>query len=814
MALRQLVARSRVVPLLALLLVGASAAAPTPEDSAREARKAFDNAQYEAAMRMINAALESQGSRDDETIWTLRVMRGEVLLALGQNDLVKERLKAELPTALRTSKPAVRRLLTLGYSALVLREPIEARRRLKAARAIAEVHQPQMMGEVYRGFAVTAPDVATCEVYARKAIAVATRHGDRRTEAQAMAALQYCYGAGKQFREAIQWGDKALALARQLGMKKLAGQTEGNLGWQYMELADYEAAEELFVRADATAVSIHTNTEHVTWLIQLGNLRSLRGDRTAARRDYLEAVEVGRSINHAQLGYALANLASLAVDDGRLDEASRFNAEALKLKRLAKDHEAELRSNIIDARIDVAVGSIEAATRTLNRVIAKATNPATQWEARGRLAEVFVKAKRDTLADEQFLLALKTVSEARQNLDRELRLSFFNTSSEIFAAYLNFLFDRNRLNGALTATEIIRTDALDDELGVRARPAFADPRAIAKQQNATILSYWLGPRRSYLWKITPTEVRAVILAPEKTIRDAVDAYRRDLLGATGSLQFTTTRGQRLYELLGIPKNLASGSRVIVIPDGNLHTLNFETLVVPGPKPHYWIEDVNIVAASSTQLLARRASPPNRSPRMLLIGDPAPADAAYPRLPQARAEMQNVERHFPPARRKVLTGAAATPTAYRNASPQSFDYVHFVAHGVATRRRPLESAVILSADSTNNYRLLARDILKQPLQARLVTISSCHGAGTRAYTGEGLVGLAWAFLRAGSSNVIAALWEVNDSAAPGLMNDAYREIAAGRDPATALREAKLKLVRSKSAYAKPFYWAPFVLYAGT
>ena len=34
----------------------------------------------------------------------------------------------------------------------------------------------------------------------------------------------------------------------------------------------------------------------------------------------------------------------------------------------------------------------------------------------------------------------------------------------------------------------------------------------------------------------------------------------------------------------------------------------------------------------------------------------------------------------------------------------------------------------------------------------------------------------------------------------------------RDP-TAEAEAKLALVRSKTAYRKPFYWGPFELYAG-
>ena len=68
----------------------------------------------------------------------------------------------------------------------------------------------------------------------------------------------------------------------------------------------------------------------------------------------------------------------------------------------------------------------------------------------------------------------------------------------------------------------------------------------------------------------------------------------------------------------------------------------------------------------------------------------------------------------------------------------------------------------------------------------MTISSCHGAGRRAFAGEGLVGLAWAFLRAGAHEVIAALWEVNDTSTVSLMDTMYRSIHDGHAPADALR----------------------------
>jgi CHAT domain-containing protein len=110
-------------------------------------------------------------------------------------------------------------------------------------------------------------------------------------------------------------------------------------------------------------------------------------------------------------------------------------------------------------------------------------------------------------------------------------------------------------------------------------------------------------------------------------------------------------------------------------------------------------------------------------------------------------------------------------------------------------------------------LFARDIMAVPLGAELVTISACRSAGAKTYAGEGPVGLAWAFLRAGAHNVIAGLWDVNDRSTEELMSRLYAEIARGDSPAEALRAAKLSLIRGGGAYAKPFYWAPFQVYTG-
>jgi CHAT domain-containing protein len=215
----------------------------------------------------------------------------------------------------------------------------------------------------------------------------------------------------------------------------------------------------------------------------------------------------------------------------------------------------------------------------------------------------------------------------------------------------------------------------------------------------------------------------------------------------------------------------------------------------------------------------------RGRKLLLIGNSVAPNDKYPELPRAVAQMESVARHFPADGQLMLAREHATPTAYLASNPGQFSYIHFVAHGTASRLSPLDSAIVLSQTSPANtaatgndvgdesFKLYARDIIRHPLHADLVAISACYGAGERAYSGEGLVGLSWAFLRAGAHNVVAALWEATDASTELLMDRFYDELDKGANPDTALRAAKLSLLRG-GGFHNPFYWAPFQLYAGS
>jgi len=326
------------------------------------------------------------------------------------------------------------------------------------------------------------------------------------------------------------------------------------------------------------------------------------------------------------------------------------------------------------------------------------------------------------------------------------------------------------------------------------------------------LSYWLAPKHSYLWLIGPKGTAQFSLPGANRIAGLVAQYAADVEAGRDPLARDNPAGHALYDILIAPAAalIPSGSSVIVIPDGALHALNFETLIAPGPTAHYWIEDVTVSVAPALNLLQ---SPPSRratEARMLFLGDPAPSDPAFPPLPHLKQEAEIVRSSYPGTAGAILTQAAANPQAYRAAAPAGFSRIHFAAHAIANAESPLNSAIILSR-SGEDYKLYAKDVIDQPLRAELVTISGCHGAGAKAYAGEGLVGFTWAFLQAGARNVVAGLWNADDAATVEIMAEFYKRLGSGATPTAALRQAKLKLLQSGDPHRRPYYWGTLQLF---
>ena len=738
-------------------------------------------------------------------------------------------LQGELPASLASSDVAVRKLLFEGSAYRIKQDFVNSEKKLILAEQMANASQPALLSEVLnaRGsLEFDQQNYAAAEATFQRALASANQFNLSRQQLASLGNLARVTISNRRFAVAIDQSQRALKIARSANMGSIEAALLGNLGWCYFQLGDFVNALDYFKQAKETSERLRIIGNTFYWEGNAAQSYQELHEYASAEEMLKRTLENASKIDNKQtMTETLNYLVRLDLITGQIAEAEKYNKQAQQIEEAGLEHFGVEETRFLAGRISTLKGGFAEAERFFHQVKSGRPEPdSLKWEADAGLARMYDAQAADVLADREYRKSIEIFEEAREAIEEDdLRISFLARGIESYDAYIDFLLRHNRVLEALsiadqsrsrTLAEGLKTSGVSPALTSRAIP----PRQLSQRMNASLLFYWLGEQHSYLWVITQDQVKSVVLPSAQQIDPIVKSYREELLSARDPLESANVNGQKLYEMLIEPAKslIPEGSRVVLLPDGSLYGLNFETLIVPGPKLHYWIEDVTVTTASSLTLLASAAMrPAPKEKSMFLVGDTVSPNADFPALPQAGAEMHSIEKYFPEPRRAVLSGNDATPAAYLASKPEQFAYVHFVTHGTASRARPLESAVVLSKEKDeDSYKLYARDIVKRRLSAYLVTISACNGAGTRAFSGEGLVGLSWAFLRAGAHNVIGALWEVSDTSTPQLMDTLYDGLSRGQDPASALRAAKLSLLRSDSVYRKPYYWAPFQLYAGS
>ncbi len=717
-----------------------------------------------------------------------------------------------------------------------------ADQRLAQAEDLCKIAASMTCGEVLRArgnLAINMGHLAQARQSFVDAVVFAQAHHDRFLETGASLNLGFAALQTDHYDEALDWSRSAYRAANEMGWQGLAQLASGNLGWAYFQLGDDEKALEQFLEAEKSATKLGNLRDELKWISDAGYVYHDTGDLTRATQSFRRALDLARQIDSKEdIENALEDLAQVSVDTGKLDEASAY------LDKLAPmENSGSIR---LSAYVLLTRGMLAAARRQdqqaemLFRAIQNNTaNPiSSRLSAGNELARFLERQGNMREAERTYKATLAAFESARAQLQHEdSRLPFAANAAGIYDDYIHLLVGQGRVDEALAEADQSRARTLAQGLGVAGSDAHLhraalNPRQIAQKAGATLLFYWLGDRQSYLWAITPAKIALIPLPAQKEIALRIERYRKALLDVEDPLEARNEDGQALYNLLVAPaaKLIRHNAPVMILADGALGELNFETLLVPaatavdgrssdpGQKLHYLLDDATLLSAPSLAMLAAAKPARNRDRNLLLLGDPVSPNQDYPSLPLFGSEMTRIERHFAPRHLAVFAGRQATPAAYLTGNPAQYSYIHFVSHAVASRTDPLDSAIILSGSTLSggkaaeaSFKLYARDIMQHPIDARLVTISACYGSGTRSYAGEGLVGLSWAFLRAGAHSVIGALWEVSDDSTPQLMDTLYQGLGNGQDPPVALRNAKLALLHSQSRFRAPFYWAPFQIY---
>ncbi len=453
-------------------------------------------------------------------------------------------------------------------------------------------------------------------------------HKDRWSEATSAVNLGWLAIQIGHFDEAVDWSRSGYRDAQRLGAENIAQVAAGNLGWAYLQLGDNDRALEQFLQAEKSAVAIGNFRYELKWTSAAGYVYLQIGDTNRATDSYRRALALARQIDSKEdIVNALEDLAQVSVDSGDLDQAGSYIAQVTPMELAGGNH---LSPNILltEGMLAAARHQDPQAQTLFHQVQNDATSPTTtRLNAGYESALLLEREGNNKAAETMFQTTLDIFDSAQSQLkSEESKLPFVANAARIYDDYVQLLVREGRSKDALEVADQSRARTLMQALGVDEgsalkRSAAIDPRAVARKTGATLLFYWLGPKQSYLWAITPSTMSCFPLPPQQEISDRVDRYNKFLLNLHDPLAAANPDGQDLYKILVAPaaEFIRPNVRVMILVDGALTRLNFETLLVPGPAPS---------PAPGTAALPASSHTSAARPREQVSNDPEPPPALH------------------------------------------------------------------------------------------------------------------------------------------------------------------------------------------
>jgi CHAT domain-containing protein len=642
-----------------------------------------------------------------------------------------------------------------------------------------------------------------------------------------------------------------------------AGEAEGLQGRGYLSLLreDFLEARDLLEQTLRAQQAAAPRDRALTRLLVAYALRE-SGDTAGARVTVTAALDtlrvVGDAVGEAAALGALGDLAARA--------GIGFTAESLYrrgLDRLGSTPAPSVswplhvglgealrrRGALTDAATELgaAVAAVEGVAVRLPLEQRRASYLADKWDVYARLALV---ERARGLVDAAFAASERL--RARQMLDllargrvvwsappgdslaaqeQELRLRISDLTRRLEEAPADAATLREPRAGA--------ADAVREALG-RAQAAYADLLARvqeSKPEFAHLVRGQIVPLRDVMRGLSSDEALLEYLVTDSTtlvfvvtsdtatildlgvgrhaLASLVDFTRAALThqaGTTRSAPSWRPPLERLDQLLIGPIEsaglLAGKHGLIIAPHAELHYLPFAALRDASTSAPFLVQRYVVTTVPSAAVWMRLRGRVDSAPGTEVLALAPRVDA----LPGSRDEVEAIGRAFG-VRARVLMGARATKRALRAVASRQ-GIIHFATFGVLNKHNPLFSFVELAPQPGEDGRLEVHDVFGLDLHARLVVLSACQtglGSGVLADVpaGDDWVGLVGGFLYAGAANVLATLWPVDDRATTGLMQQFYRELAAGRSEAEALANAQRSAI-GKPGTLDPFYWAGFTL----
>jgi CHAT domain-containing protein/tetratricopeptide (TPR) repeat protein len=736
-------------------------------------------------------------------------------------------------------------------------------------------------------------DYAHAVAYYLDALSLQRQLGDRQGQWSTLNGLGMLHDTLGVSDKALAFHNEALVWARTLENPRWKGTTLHNIGVNRLRQGDATTARRYYREALKIRVALKDAREQAYTLADIGasyvrqnrvaeGLRHLEeAERNAAQVEdaflaaviqtslgeayergaaeaeasthYGQALQMAERIHHDELVWrAERGLGACRLRQGRLPEALEHYARAIRTVEGLRQHvqDEAARTVFLQGKLAAYEGIVALLYRLHEASPGQGYDRQALQYAQRVKARAFLELLAEAKAEIRRGMKPEQLDEEHAILREMARLQRGLLQASLTEAR------RKGLETELTEVEG-RLERFRDTLR-RTSPEYAavrypEPEPLEALQSelldehSLLIEFMLGEEKSFAWLVSDHGVEMVALPGRAALEAKVGRYGALIRRPPAGIDAMTTavsQGRELFRILlgAFAARISKARRLLVVPDGVLHYLPFESLVSSVDargRAHYLLEALDVAYAPSASVLADLDRRPKAAGELELLAYGAPdlpgaltarrrgaqnrsGDVArgYFRergidlgpLPQAKRELQSIAQLFPEKFRKVCIGGSASESAFKKEELGRFRIVHFATHGIMDDEAPSRSGLLLSpGDGDEDGLLQGLEVLNLKIDADMVVLSACGTGLGRLVRGEGLVGLSRAFFYAGARSLVVSLWNVDDQSTAQTMQAFYSRLRAGAGRAAALREAKRELLRSdRPAYRFPYYWAPFVL----
>jgi CHAT domain-containing protein len=255
----------------------------------------------------------------------------------------------------------------------------------------------------------------------------------------------------------------------------------------------------------------------------------------------------------------------------------------------------------------------------------------------------------------------------------------------------------------------------------------------------------------------------------------------------------------------VENRIAAGTRtLVVVADANLASVPMAALF-DARLGSYLVESYALRFASTLRGGAREPQTSAPPATALFVASPDVDPNEFPplaELPYSKTEVQSVGALYANARVRLGTGVDSATIVRELPAVGLF---HFAGHALFDDARPDRSRIVVRPRGVDATAISGLDLRR----LELVVLSACEAMRASSHRGSGFAGLTEAFLAAGAGGVVGSAWRVNDASTAELMRAFHAVYRNTGNAATALHDAQVALMRSRSPqFRSPAAWGAF------